>query len=218
MIKVLIFDFDGVIVDTEKIYFVTLQNILKEEGFEIPDDAFPKKIGKITSDFLEEVLGDKAKTINIEEVIEKRKILFFENFKEYIKPIPGVEDFLKAMKEKGYTLAIGSSNNINFISKVLDHLGIRDLFSLIVSADDVNNIKPDPETYQRILDTFNINSNECLVFEDSLRGIEPAKHLNIKVVALATSHPREIFKDVNLVINNFNNKDEIENFLSSLKS
>jgi haloacid dehalogenase superfamily, subfamily IA, variant 3 with third motif having DD or ED len=96
-------------------------------------------------------------------------------------------------------MGIGSAAILFNIDFVLDGLQIRNYFDAIVSADDVTKSKPDPETFLRCAQLLNVESGDCLVFEDSPKGTESALHAGMKCVALTTMHRPDEFDDVNII-------------------
>jgi beta-phosphoglucomutase len=111
-----------------------------------------------------------------------------EEFLPHLALLPGLREFLEQAHQRGIGLAIGSAAipfNIDF---VLDNLGIRHLFSAIVSADDVTQSKPQPETFLKAAAQLGVSPAECLVFEDVPKGAEAAQNAGMQAVILTTTH------------------------------
>jgi beta-phosphoglucomutase len=121
-------------------------------------------------------------------------------FKPYLKLIDGLENFLKEAHDAGIALAVGSAAITFNIDFVLDGLGIRRYFDAIVSADDVLNSKPDPETWLKSVAKLQLQSRECLVFEDSPKGAESALNAGMKSVIVTNLHKKEEFFSFSNVI------------------
>ncbi|MCL6458920.1 MAG: HAD family hydrolase [Gorillibacterium sp.] len=184
MIKAVIFDFDGLILDTETHEFVSYQELFQEHGVELSLDVWGKGIGTI-SDFdpyahLDECVGQTLNRANLKKLRE-------ENFDlrlaaETLRP--GVEEYIKAAKSAGLRVGLASSSPAAWVLGHLRHYGILDLFECIRSSDDVTNVKPDPELYLQVLDEFGITPDEALVFEDSPNGALAAERAGIRCVVV----------------------------------
>lgn len=182
MIKGIIFDFDGLILDTETIQYHVLNDIFLENGIELPLKRWQEEIGTYTGfmpfEYLEEQLDRK---INHEELTVKYK----ENFQAKLtneQSRPGVEDYLKAAKELGLKIGLASSSNFEWVSYHLKNLGLYEQFQCIKTADDVELVKPDPALYLEAANCLELDPDECLVFEDSANGMLAAKRAGMKCV------------------------------------
>ncbi len=192
MIKALIFDFDGLILDTETPEYIAWQEIFAEHGCELSLDMWGQVIGGAGfSDFdaashLEELLRsahpvsqplDHA-ALNAhwrqrgDELIAAQAIL------------PGVRDYLDDAQRLGLRLAIASSSKHSWVDTHLNRLGLWHYFEIIKCADDVARTKPDPELYRAALAALHIRAEEAIVFEDSPNGVKAAKRAGIFVVAV----------------------------------
>ena len=124
--------------------------------------------------------------------IEKER-QYQQQFAPELKLIDGLADFLEASSKKGIKMAIGSAAIMYNIDFVLEGLNIRHYFDSIVSADDVMISKPDPETYLQCASQLNVPATDCIVFEDSPKGVESAKKAGMKSVVLTTMHEADEF-------------------------
>ena len=125
--------------------------------------------------------------------IEKER-RYQQEFLPHLQLLPGLIEFLEKSYQSGIPMAIGSAAipfNIDF---VLDNLKIRHYFKAIVSADDVVFSKPHPETFLKAAQLLNVESTECLVFEDVPKGVEAAQNAGMNAVVLTTTHQTEEFK------------------------
>jgi HAD superfamily hydrolase (TIGR01509 family) len=124
--------------------------------------------------------------------LEKEK-QYQAEFKPHLKLIDGLDIFLQEAHEAGIKMAIGSAAIMFNIDFILDGLQIRKYFDALVSADDVIVSKPDPETFITCASRLGIASNECLVFEDAMKGIECAQNAGMSAVVLTTMHSKDEF-------------------------
>ena len=161
----------------------------------VKEECYGKNQEMIERIFPERFSEGEKNRISLEKEEQYRK-----EFKPHLQLIKGLEAFLKRSKEAGIQMAIGSAAiqfNIDF---VLDGLRIRHYFDAIVSADDVMNSKPDPETYIKCADKLGIAAKDCLVFEDAPKGVESAKNAGMDCVVITTLHYPKEFDNYNNVI------------------
>ena len=180
MIKTIIFDFDGVLIDTEKKGVIDNYNLLKINGIECPNLEELKELVGTTDiknyEYISKVLSidiNKAK-LTLEKYIEKNPYtieLFFE----------GTKGILECLNRK-YSLIIASNSPMEFIRKMINEYGIEDYFYKIYSCRDMVAPKPSPEIYNYIVSNCGLNKDECIVVEDSLIGVEAALKADIKVI------------------------------------
>ena len=133
-------------------------------------------------------------------------------FRSELQLIKGLNRFLRQTHDAGIKMAIGSAAIMFNIDFVLDGLQIRKYFDAIVSADDVNHSKPDPETYIKCAKKLKIDDKDCLVFEDAPKGVEAAQNAGMDCVVVNSLHQEEEFekyKNVILIAENFE-KVELE--------
>ena len=121
-------------------------------------------------------------------------------FRPHLKLINGLNELMERASKKGISMAIGSAAIMYNIDFVLDGLNIRHYISAIVSADDVTVSKPDPETYLKCAELLGKNPDECIVFEDSPKGVEAAANAKMQCVVLTTMHTSEEFSRYDNII------------------
>lgn len=188
MLKALIFDFDGLILDTETPEVLIWQSIYRGHGFELPVDEWAKTIGGWgISDF------DAAEHLShlsqgrLE--LDALKVHHRKEFDEIIRvsPIlPGVTALIGQAKENGLQVAVGSSSAHSWVDTHLKRLGIFDYFDHIVCQDDVlsGRSKPYPDIFLKALEKLNVKKDEAVVFEDSINGVTAARRAGIFAVAV----------------------------------
>ncbi|MDX1378159.1 MAG: HAD family phosphatase [Anaerolineales bacterium] len=188
MIKALIFDFDGLILDTESPEVDTWNRIYQEHGFEFPFDEWVQTVGGFgTSNFdaadhiaiLSQGRLDSA-SIRARHRSESDALALKNSI------MPGVADYLHEAKRLGIKLGIASSSQHAWVDMHAKRLGIFDHFDTIVCSDDVGvgRTKPHPDLYLLALKQLQVQKNEALVFEDSPNGIKAANRAGIFVVAV----------------------------------
>ncbi|HVY54995.1 MAG TPA: HAD family phosphatase [Thermodesulfobacteriota bacterium] len=200
--KAVIFDFDGVIADTEPIHLGAFQRTLEGLGIELTEeDYYANYLAYDDKTFFRRLLGDrdfKHGDELIPELMERKTAHYFDLIKGNIEILPGVREFLGRLVGR-CRMAIGSGALRAEITDILDFAGIRGFFEVIVSAEDIERCKPAPDVYLEVLKRLNaaapglqpISPGECLVIEDSLSGIEAALSAGMKCLAVSNSYPAE---------------------------
>lgn len=184
MIKAVIFDMDGVIIDSEPIYYKRTIEFLEDKKFLFDDEALLKIVGasnKETMKMLAEIIGDEFDSSFFVDEYEK---YFGErpiDYKELL--FPEIELLLRDLRAKGYLLALVSSSGPENIQTVLEQTGLKDYFSVILSGHDFKESKPNPEIYLTCAKILGVKPDECMALEDSHYGIASAKDAGMKVVA-----------------------------------
>lgn len=182
MIKGIIFDFDGLILNTETRQYLVLQDIFAEHGSELPIVRWQKEIGTKTGfsvfHYLEEKLERKIEHRLLEEDFKKR----FHASLAMEKVRPGVENYLEAAEGLGLKIGLASSSNFQWVSSHLKNLGIFEYFECIRTSDDVEKVKPDPSLYLKAAKCLGLTADEVLTFEDSANGALAAKKAGMSCV------------------------------------
>lgn len=188
MIKALIFDFDGLILDTETPEYQVWQNIYREHGFELPHDEWGKIIGGYgistfdAAEHLSLLLQGQLDSVSLRD--RHRSMSTALTLSQPI--LPGVMDYLHEAKRLGLKLAIGSSSPHSWVDTHAKRLGIFDYFDQVICADDVGvgRTKPNPDLFLLALERLKVRPNEAIVFEDSPNGVKAARSAGIFAVAV----------------------------------
>ncbi|QNR86173.1 HAD family phosphatase [Pedobacter riviphilus] len=200
--KAFLFDLNGTMIDDMAFHNQAWHNILtKDLGASISFDAVKKQMYGKNQDLLERVFGvGHFSQEQIDQISIEKEHRYQAAYKKHLTLIAGLGNFLEKAKQSGIQMAIGSAAipfNINF---VLDNLNIRSFFKAIVSAEDVVNSKPDPETFSKGAEILGVAASECIVFEDAPKGVEAAQNAGMKCVVLTTMHTKEEFAAYNNII------------------
>jgi len=197
MLRGVIFDFDGVLVDSERAHFEAFRVTLADHaGFEITFDEYTEHY-LAHSDHVgtQKALERHARSASPDRVDELavRKKRVFADLLPRIAFLPGAKDLIVALHRAGVPLAIASGARRVEIEALLGNAGLRASFHGIVSADDVDNFKPHPEPYLRgrALVGAKEDPRGIVVFEDSPTGMASARAANLRVIGVTNSHPRE---------------------------
>ena len=200
MIRAIIFDFDGVITDSEPVHLKMFQKVLSEMGITLDAREYYEVYlgmddkGCFTTILKANGIGTASQLI--QSLIQKKTNYLMEYIKNDLFIYPGVVELVGSSR-KDYLLAIASGALRHEIEFVLESAGIRSAFSVIVSAEDVSEGKPNPECFNKALEQLNgmggerIKKDECLVIEDSIAGIEAAKAAGMSCVAVTNTYSRD---------------------------
>ena len=188
MIKALIFDFDGLILDTETPEVLVWQSIYKEHGFELPVQEWEKTIGGYgrsnfdPSQHLSLLASGRLDPVSLRSRYRKESDEII-----HANPIlPGVVNLIEQAKRSNVQVAIGSSSPHSWVDTHAKRLGIFDYFDQIICQDDVppGRTKPNPDIYLKALEQLNVKKDAAVVFEDSPNGVLAARRAEIFVVAV----------------------------------
>lgn len=184
MIKALVFDFDGTILDTETQHYHAFQEMYKEHGADLPLEVWGECIGTHSKfdpyEYLEKQIKKK---LNHEELRTKKTERALALIHEQ-KPLPGIENYLEAAKELGLKVGLASSSSREWVLEHLKRIGLLHYFEVIKTADDVEKVKPDPALYEKAVEALGVKPDEAVAFEDSLNGAMAAKKAGLYCVAI----------------------------------
>jgi HAD superfamily hydrolase (TIGR01509 family) len=189
----LIFDFDGLILDTETVSYQAWNEIYRHHGATLPLDKWALCIGTHQDSFnvyeyLEESSGKALDHDDLRKAHHARVLELLGP----MEPRPGVVDYLEEARRLKIVLALASSSPQDWVVGHLSRLGLAELFHSIRCADDVANVKPDPELYQLTLTFTGVKPERALAFEDSPNGIQAAKNAGVFCVAVPNSVTRQL--------------------------
>jgi beta-phosphoglucomutase-like phosphatase (HAD superfamily) len=205
--RAVVFDFDGVIVDSEPLHFQALRESLLPEGIAISrDEYYARYLAFDDRGAIRRVLEDRGIAADVDRVerIAGRKVGGFAGVLEHVTFFPGVRELVRALAAE-MPLGIASGARHAEIDEILTAGGLREPFSVIVGADDVPRTKPDPAPYltaARELGAFapGLTPGQCLAFEDSLPGIASAVAAGMRVVGVAHSYPPAALRTAHRVV------------------
>lgn len=194
MIKAVLFDMDGTMVDTENLDNDVALEVCKNLGFELTLEEQEERHGRTTKSFYEWLAKTRATDFNIEEAIQSQLIRFEAHLRKMEGAFEGARELPKMLVDKGYKLAIVSGGTKAHLDIILTSLGLADFFSVIVSADDVEESKPSPEGYLLGAKKIGVEPEECLVLEDGARGIQAGKEAGMKVIGVVNNGGQDLSK------------------------
>jgi HAD superfamily hydrolase (TIGR01509 family) len=191
MIRALLFDFDGLILDTETCIYHSWQELYESFGARLEPSAWARQVGIITNegDHLADLEGLVGKPIDRSNLAPRRRQRELEliNFQP---ACPGVQDYLQDARRLGLKTGLASSAPCSWVTGHLERLDLIGYFDIIWASDDVRQVKPDPELYLAVLDALAVTAAEALALEDSPAGVHAAQRAGIFCVAVPNSLTR----------------------------
>lgn len=218
-IKAVIFDKDGVIIDTKPIHYQVLSSFLMKYNFSVTEEEYSSYTG-ITSTELFRRLNDKyQKKHDISTMVESFQGQYISTIRENkeIKPIKNVDTLIKKLYDKKLKLAVASSAKMEKIELVLNRFELMKYFEALVSGYEVNNSKPHPDIFLRAAEKIGVKPSECIVIEDSTNGIRAAKAAGMLCVGYNNPISKQDLREADLIINDFNDFD-VESIFNESKN
>ncbi|MFP4661585.1 MAG: HAD family hydrolase [Halanaerobiales bacterium] len=182
-LEAVIFDMDGVIIDSEPIHYQVNKELYDELEIEVTDDEYNNFIGVSNLDHWNYLKERYNIAESVEELIARQtnqNIEHLQGFSE--EPIIGVMQLLEDLELENIRIGLASSSSLRYIKSVLEKFGIDDYFSVMVSGEDVERGKPHPDIFQETARKLKVDPENCVVIEDSQNGVRAAKEAQMKCV------------------------------------
>jgi beta-phosphoglucomutase len=209
MLRAIIFDFDGVIADTEPLHLRAFADLLPA-GVQVPDDAtyFSRYVGLNDAAFVRSLFREQGAAIDehgAQRIVAAKQDRYLSMIPNGLPLLPGIESLIRQSAERRLPLAICSGARRTEIEAVLRAAKLLDFFPTIVSVDEVSISKPDPAGFHaahRALAArlFDLRPGECVVIEDSAQGVTAGKAAGMRVVAIAHRTPRALLSAADVVL------------------
>lgn len=207
MIKTVIFDMDGVIIDSEPIHLRMEAQIFKKLGIKVPPEEHYSYVGRSSSNMWELVLRKNNLLMDIDEIVDEKNRLYLDYLKssQGLQAIEGVEELLSELSKYGFKLVLASSSTLEVIESVLFQLNLTHFFPIRLSGDDILYSKPSPQIFIKSAELAKSHPWECVVFEDSKNGVIAAKLAKMKCIGYFNPNSgKQNLEDADLVIKSFN--------------
>ena len=198
MIKTVIFDMDGVIVDTEPVHYYAYQQHFRELGIEISDETYATYTGNSTRNVYERIKETFGLAHEVQHLIDTKRTIFNDAFdnKEDLYLLGGVEDLIRDLHHNGMQLVLASSSAKVTIDRIFKRFDLYRYFSHIVSGEDFPKSKPHPAIFEHAVKLSGDLASECIVIEDSTNGVKAAKAAGIYCIGYNSEHSK--FQDLSL--------------------
>ncbi|HEY8765960.1 MAG TPA: HAD family phosphatase [Dehalococcoidia bacterium] len=196
----LLWDLDGVIVDSGEYHFAAYVAVLGQRGVQLDKKRYYSSLfGRRNWDILRDVLGDLPDD-EIRAIAQQKEEKFRELARGHIQPLPGAKELLRRAHEAGLKQSIVSSTPRANIEMIVDSLGVRDDLDAIVGEEDSERGKPDPQPFTTAADRLAVPCERCVVLEDAPEGIAAGKSAGMRTIGVTTTRPAERLTEADLVV------------------
>ncbi|MEI7616309.1 MAG: HAD family phosphatase [Actinomycetota bacterium] len=206
MIKAVVFDMDGTIADSEKIAERVTREFFQKRGIIMTREEEKAMFGLNWKELVKEIL--KSRGFEYKQSIKNTlKERYVRTMSRDVKALPGVYDLLGEVS-KNLKVGLATNSRHREVEIIFDKLGFHEFFHLKLARDHVKKGKPDPEIYLKAADTFGVSPLECVVFEDSIIGLQAAKNAGMKRIAIVNTYSREeLANEADLIIDGYKDID-----------
>jgi beta-phosphoglucomutase len=189
MLKAILFDLDGTLIDSEFFHLDCWNEILAESNVQLTYDDWVKNYAGIPLPVNAQRLIDKYGILTpYDELVARRENLTLERFKSNDVPLmPFVLENLEFFAAKGLTLALVTSSPRNDVEAIFERNGLKHFFKFTITRSEVENSKPHPESYETCVRELGLSKNECIVFEDTINGVKAAKAAGLVCYAIQSN-------------------------------
>jgi beta-phosphoglucomutase family hydrolase len=194
-----IWDMDGVLVDTRELHYLAWSQVLTEHGISLTSEMFREVFGMSNVGTLKRLLASDTDPVTLLLVAERKEALFRESARGRVQPLPGVRFWLELLTRDGVAQAIASSGPLENIQMLVSELGISAHFAAIVSGADLPS-KPDPAVFLAAAEALGISAERCVVVEDSPAGVEGAKRASMKCIAVLTTSAESALYGADVIV------------------
>lgn len=195
-----IFDMDGVLIDSYQAHFVGWSRLYEELELPYSESEFALDFGRTSRDILYRRFGDDLADDRIRELDERKEALFRDSLREHFPAMDGALELIDSLAAADIPLAVGSSGPPENISLCLEKLGRREKFSAIVTGGDVTRGKPDPQVFQLAASRLGVDPKRCVVVEDATHGVTAANRAGMRSVALVGTTTRDALSAAHLIV------------------
>ena len=199
MTKAVLWDLDGVLVDTAPFHFQAWQELFESLGKGFTDADFRRTFGLRNDAILGDILGELTPA-EVGRLAQRKEELYREKIGGRVTAMPGAMGLLRRLQQRGKKSAIVSSTTRENVRVVLSSLGLEDMFEAVVAEEDAPKGKPDPQGFLVAAEKLGVVVEECVVIEDAPGGVEAAKGAGMRCIGVTTSRPREGLAAADLVV------------------
>lgn len=194
MKKGIIFDMDGTIVDSLPYHYEAWKIFFKENKVENFSEKLKDYKGGGTLDLLTTVLGNNYSKKELKSMVDDKEIIFRDIYKDNVIPIEGFIQMLESIKSQKILVGLASNAIRENVKMILNELKIYNEFESIICGDEVENGKPNPEMFNKTVKIFKLDKKDCLIFEDSIEGLQGAVNSGIDAIGVKSSSSDKILK------------------------
>jgi len=198
-----LWDMDGVLVDTAELHYQTWKQTLADYDIPFSRQIFNEFFGMNNEQTLTGILGRPPEPSFLQELSDNKEDKFRKSIHDQVELYPGVRKLLQELQRAGVRQAIASSAPQENIDALVNELNMASFFQAIVSGCELKR-KPDPDIFLLAAERLGVEPQYCVVIEDALHGIEAARRASMKCIAVATTHPVDLLSQADLVVGSIN--------------
>jgi beta-phosphoglucomutase len=201
-----IFDMDGTLIDNTSFHFKAWQLLFKKHNKgELTKETYQNEISGVPIlNTVRSFFGDDYDETGLKALVDEKQALYQQEYKPFLRPINGLENFLVELKSSGVKTALATSSEMADVDFIFNTVPIRQYFDSLIIGSMVSQPKPSPQIFLKAAERLNTPPQKCVVFEDSTAGLKAGNNAGMKVVGITTSHPADKISTVaNLVINDY---------------
>lgn len=199
-----IFDVDGVLVDSYQAHFASWRQLYREMGRDYTEAAFAADFGRTSRDILRRTLGDVLSEQQIRDLDQRKESLYRELLRADFPAMAGAVELIDALAAEGFLLAVGSSAPPENVTLSLDSLGRRRHFTAMITGADVTRGKPDPQVFLLAAERLGVRPAQCAVVEDAVHGVEAARRAGMVSIGVTGTATRDRLAASDLVVDRLN--------------
>ncbi len=213
--KAFVFDLNGTMVNDMPYHIKAWHEKIIQLGGTLTLDEMKHQCYGKNDELLERVFPGKYSLEERIKIGNEKEAIYRIEFKPFLKLMDGLDQFLKKADQENIKMAIGSAAIMDNINFVIQNMHIEHYFNTIISANDVKNSKPDPETFLKCAEALSVAPADCLVFEDTPKGVECALNAGMQAVVILGEHEAAEFEQYKNVIHLVKDYQGLETFLSN---
>jgi beta-phosphoglucomutase len=197
--RAVLWDMDGVLVDTGEFHYEAWREVLAEHGIEYTRESHRRTFGMNNAGILSHLLGEQLTPELLSEIGDSKEARFRAAVRGHAKPLPGVRTWLERLQRAGFRQGIASSAPMANIDVLIDELGLRRFLDSIVSGVDMPG-KPEPVLFLTVAERLGVSPESCVVVEDAVAGVEAARRAGMQCIAVTTTNDAKALSVADIIV------------------
>ncbi|MFC2020124.1 HAD family hydrolase [Chloroflexota bacterium] len=198
--KAVIWDMDGVIVDSGPYHFLAWREVFRRRGANLTKADFRRMFGQRNDSIIGQILGSDLSAAEVDIIADEKEESFRRSIKQKVRSFPGVVELVGSLLEHGFRMAVATSAPLANTQLVIGELGIGSCFQAIVNGREVSEGKPSPQIFLLAASRLAVPPDRCIVVEDATAGVTAAKAAGMRCLAVTNTHARNSLKAADLIV------------------
>ncbi len=199
-LKAVIFDLDGVLIDTAEFHKKSWYDLAEKEGFEMSDEFFNDTFGSQNSEIIPSLAGKELSGEKIRELGDWKEARYRELIDGKLQLLPGAEELIVNLKNASFKLAIGTSTPRENLDFLFERMPLHEYFDATVAGEEAQRSKPAPDPFLMAAEKVNISPSRCVVVEDAVQGVQAGLSGGMKVLAVTTTRKADDLAQADMVV------------------